>query len=287
MFQNKKFAALLSVFSNSFLIILKLVCGIMTGSMSVISEALHSMGDLLASFIAFFSIQKSSKPADSDHQFGHGKFEDLAGFVEALLIIATALFIFYAAGHKIIHHHFDSMETAPGIIVMIISVVVNIFVSSYLFKVAKNTDSAALLADAHHLRADVYSSAAVLLGLIVIHYTHFYLIDPIFAIIVGILILKTGIKLAKDSSRSLVDEALPGDYRAKVEEVIEHNFPDVKIKSMKTSKTGTNKNIQLEILMNPDFTLKEAHEVCNKLEHEISILFSDAKIIIHPEPYTF
>lgn len=287
MLQNKKFAAILSVFSNSTLIVLKIVCGVLSGSVSVISEALHSLGDLFASFIAFFSIQKSSKPADTNHQFGHGKFEDLAGFVEAILIIATALFIFYSASHKIIHRHFESMETTSGIIVMLISIVVNIFVSTYLFKVAKNTDSAALLADAHHLKADVYSSAAVLVGLVIIHYTRFYLIDPIFAIIVGFLILKTGVTLAKNSSRNLVDEALPSDYTDKIKEIIEFNFVDIKLKSMKTSKTGASKNIQLEILLNPDFTLKEAHEICNKLEGKIAELCSDAKIIIHPEPYSF
>ncbi len=287
MFQNKKFAAILSVFSNSALIILKIVCGIIGGSVSVISEALHSLCDLFASFIAYFSIQKSSKPADSNHQFGHGKFEDLAGFIEAIFIIATAIFIFCTAFYKIIHRNFENVETTLGIVVMVVSVVVNFFVSNYLFKVAKNTDSAALLGDAQHLRADIYSSAAVLLGLVVIHYTHFYLIDPIFAIIVGCLILKTGITLAKQSSKNLVDEALPDSYSDKIKEIVKHNFPDMEIKSIKTTKTGTNKNIQLEILMNPDSTLKEAHEVCNKLENEFSSLFCDAKIIIHPEPYSF
>ena len=287
MLQNKKLAAMVSVVSNTFLIILKIVCGFLSGSVSVISEALHSLCDFFASCIAFFSIQKSSKPADKDHQFGHGKFEDLAGFIEAILIIITAVFIFCVAINKVVHHSYDAMETKLGIVVMIISILINCFVSAYLFKVAKNTDSVALLVDAHHLWADVYSSAAVLLGLVVIHYTKCYFIDPILAIIVGFLILRTGIKLAKESSRNLLDEALPDNYSDKVKEIIAQDFPNVQIKSIRTSKTGTNKNIQLEILMDPDFTLKEAHDICTRLELKISALFCDIKIIIHPEPYTF
>ncbi len=283
---QKKIAAAISVISNIVLITLKIVCGILSGSISVVSEALHSLCDLFASVIAFFSVQKSSEPADSDHQFGHGKFEDLAGFVEALLIILTALFIFYISIKKIISQEFEHMRTNLGIIVMLISIAVNFFVSKHLFNVAKKSDSIALLADAQHLRADIYSSIAVLLGLLVIKFTNFYLADPIFAIIVGILILKTGICLAKKSMRNLVDEALPSEYSAKIFEIIAHSgeFQNIKIKSLKTSKRGTSKNIQLEILMTPTITLKEAHDICNVLEARISAVISNVKIIIHPEP---
>lgn len=285
---EKKFGALLSVISNTSLIILKIVSGVICGSVSIVSEALHSLCDLIASFIAFISIQNSSKPPDEDHAFGHGKFEDLAGFVEALLIIITAIYIIYTGIEKILTHKFEEINTTLGIVVMLISIVVNFFVSKYLYKIAKKTDSIALYTDAQHLSADIYSSVAVLLGLFAVKITGFYYIDPIFAVVVGILIFKTGITLTRESMNNLLDGSLPKEEIEKIYRITEgrSEFMGVKIKSLKTSKSGANKNIQMEVELEPNLTLEEAHEVCNSLENQISSVILNTKIIIHPEPYS-
>lgn len=293
---KKKFAAILSVFSNSSLIVLKLISGIISGSVSVISEALHSLCDLLASFIAYFSIRKSSEPPDEEHPFGHGKFEDLAGFVEAILIIITALYILFIAGEKIIANKVDQIDTTLGICVMVISVVVNFFVSRYLYKIAKKTDSIALYTDAQHLSADIFSSVAVLAGLLAVKITNIHIIDPIFAIVVGILILRTGIRLTKEAMGNLVDSALPNHYEDKIRAIVlsinqknkeasEREYLPIKVKSLRTCKSGADKNIQLEIKVNPNLTIKETHDICNQLEAKISEVILNTKIIIHPEPY--
>lgn len=174
----KKRAASLSVVSNSTLIVMKLIAGAITGSFSIISEAIHSLSDLLASIIAFFAVKKASMPADKDHDFGHGKYEDFSGLIEGILIIGAAIYIVYESVDKIIMNHHSEISVNAAIYVMFFSVIVNIFVSAHLFKVAKRTGSVAIFADAEHLRTDVYTSVGVMLGLVLIKYTGLHILDP-------------------------------------------------------------------------------------------------------------
>ena len=189
---QKKFAAGLSICSNAVIILLKLIAGILSGSISIISEAVHSLSDFLASVLTFFAVMKSSEPADSKHPFGHGRYEDMSGFIEGGLIIFAALYIFYEAGKKLIFGYTMENESFLGIAVMGFAVLANFFVSSYLFYVAKKTNSISLYADAEHLRTDIWSSLGVLIGLILIKITGIIILDPIIAMIVALFILKTG-----------------------------------------------------------------------------------------------
>ena len=189
---KKKLVAGLSITSNVILSVLKIITGVLSGSLSIISEAIHSLSDFLASVLTFFSVLKSSKPADSDHPYGHGKYEDMAGFIEGLLIILAALFIIIEATKKIVFGVNADTENVLGIAVMLIAVVLNIVVSSLLFKVAKETNSISLYADGEHLRTDVYSSFGVLVGLILIKITGYSILDPVIAILVAVIIFRAG-----------------------------------------------------------------------------------------------
>lgn len=284
---KKKIAAGVSILSNSFLIALKIVVGLISGSISILSEALHSLVDLVASFIAFFSVMKSSEPADDDHPFGHGKYEDLAGFVEALLIIVTALYIVWIAAEKLIktgaEHHF---ETDLGIIIMLFSSVLNFIVSRYLFYMAKKTDSIALQTDAEHLSMDVYSSVAILLGLFAVKFTGLYILDPIFAIIVAAIILRTGLSLTKKAANNLLDGALPTADKEEIKTVL-NDFKErglMGVKSVKTSKSGSKRVIQLTIFLPCKMTLLDAHTLCDEIEKNIAEKFENVSVIIHAEP---
>ena len=156
MFRTKTGAAGLSVLSNTLLILLKLVAGILSGSVSIIAEAIHSGIDLLAALIAFVCLRIAGRPADREHPFGHGKVENVSGTIEAVLIFIAAIFIIYQAINRIIAG--ASVEyLGIGIAVMAISVVVNIIVSRHLLRIARDSDSIALEADARHLTADVYT----------------------------------------------------------------------------------------------------------------------------------
>ena len=285
-FYNKKLAAKLSVVSNAALIILKLIAGFISGSISIISEAVHSCSDLLASVITLFSVHKSEQPADFDHQFGHGKYEDLSGLIEGILIILAALYILYEVLKKIIGVSEPISDSGLGMIVMFISVVANILVSVYLMKVAKNTDSIALYADAEHLNTDIYSSLTVFLGLVCIHYTGIHAIDPILAVIVAVIIIHTGYKICKEAVNNLLDGSLPEKNIKEIKSIIEkYNEHGIcGIKEIKTRKAGKNKEINITLLLEGERTIKYAHDLCDALEKDIEQNLGNTEVTIHVEP---
>ena len=285
-FYNKKLAAKLSVVSNAALIILKLIAGFISGSISIISEAVHSCSDLLASVITLFSVHKSEQPADFDHQFGHGKYEDLSGLIEGILIILAALYILYEVLKKINGVSEPISDSGLGMIVMFISVVANILVSVYLMKVAKNTDSIALYADAEHLNTDIYSSLTVFLGLVCIHYTGIHAIDPILAVIVAVIIIHTGYKICKEAVNNLLDGSLPEKNIKEIKSIIEkYNEHGIcGIKEIKTRKAGKNKEINITLLLEGERTIKYAHDLCDALEKDIEQNLGNTEVTIHVEP---
>lgn len=285
-FYNKKLAAKLSVVSNAVLIILKLIAGFISGSISIISEAVHSCSDLLASVITLFSVHKSEQPADFDHQFGHGKYEDLSGLIEGILIILAALYILYEVLKKITGASEPISDSGLGMIVMFISVVANVLVSLYLMKVAKNTDSIALYADAEHLNTDIYSSLTVFLGLVCIHYTGIHAIDPILAVIVAVIIIHTGYKICKEAVNNLLDGSLPEKNIKEIKSIIEkYNEHGIcGIKEIKTRKAGKNKEINITLLLEGERTIKYAHDLCDALEKDIEQNLGNTEVTIHVEP---
>ncbi|MCX7641310.1 MAG: cation diffusion facilitator family transporter, partial [Elusimicrobiales bacterium] len=230
---NKKInAALISIVSNSLLILLKIIVGIYTGAISIISEAIHSSIDLCASIIAYFAVKKSSTPPDINHQYGHQKIENISGFTEAILIFIAAIWIILEAIKKIIYPTPLEM-IGIGIVIMLFSSILNIYISKILFKVSAETLSVALKADAIHLMSDVYTSFAVMTGLVFIWlgkklfpFYNFYWIDPAFAIIVSIMIIKAGWKLTKESVYDLIDTAASENEINKINNIIK-NFDNV------------------------------------------------------------
>jgi len=284
--KEKKIAALISILSNSSLIILKILAGIISGSIGIISEAIHSCSDLLASFIAYFSISKSSQPADLGHQYGHGKYEDFAGLAEGLLIILAAFYIIFEAVKKIITPNLERIEVNIGLLVMFISVLANIFVSKYLFKIAKKSDSVALYADGEHLRTDVYSSLAVFFGLLFVKITGNIIFDPIIAIAVAIIIFTTGLKICKSSKDNLLDASLSQNEVSQIKEILADFFGNeiIELKSLRTRKAGLKKNIEITLIVNKELKISVAHSLCDKIEERIEDRLNNTDIAIHLEP---
>ncbi len=253
---KKTAAASISVMSNTSLVIMKFVAGIMSGSVSVISEAIHSMMDLLAAVIAFFAVRISDNPADDEHPYGHGKFENVSGVIEALLIFVAAIWIIYEAIKKLYLR--EPMEnTAVGIIVMSVSAITNFFVSRHLYKVAKRTDSIALEADALHLKTDIYTSAGVAVGLILIYFTRIRIIDPIVAILVALLILRESYELLNRAYKPLLDTAISSKELKIVEKCI--NESNYTYHDLKSRQSGKQRFIEFHLVMPGDLPLKESY----------------------------
>jgi cation diffusion facilitator family transporter len=275
--------ARLSLLSNTILIILKLTVGLITGSVSIISEAIHSTMDLLAAIIAFFSVKISDLPADDTHPYGHGKVENISGVIEALLILAASIWIVVEATKKIIHP--EGIESVGiGFIVMFISSAINFIVSKKLYKVAKQEDSIALEADALHLKADVYTSLGVGVGLLLIWITNLDYLDPIVAILVAIFILKEAFELLKTAFNPLLDVKLSNEEIKIIKENIDEyssvycNFHD-----LKTRKSGRIRYIELHLVFPQDMSIKDAHDICDKIEHDIEKTLKYTQIMIHLE----
>ena len=287
--EKKKFVAGLSIVSNVALTALKVFAGIISGSLSIISEAIHSMSDLLASFLTFFSVMKSSQPADDDHPYGHGKYEDMSGFIEGALIVLAAIYIIYEASKKIIMGHTIILENNVGIIVMSIAVLMNFIVSTMILKIAKESNSVSLYADGQHLRTDIYSSFGVLLGLIIIKITGYTLIDPIIAILVGVFIYKIGYTISKKTMQNLLDHSLPSQDIEKIKYIVSCFKDEVILKenSIKARQVGPTTDIDLILQFSKDTSICQCHKICDEIEKQIQLIYPNCSISIHPEPVCY
>jgi len=280
---KKQKTARLSIISNSFLIIIKLVVGFYSGAVSIISEAAHSGVDLIAALVAFYAVRKSGKPPDNNHDYGHGKIENLSGAIEAVLIIFAALWIVYEAIQKI------SAAEKPeyleyGIIVMLISMAVNYWVSEKLFSVAKETGSQALEADALHLRADIWTSAGVLSGLAAIKLTGYYWLDPVIAILVAGIVFRAGYKMTRKSFLELTDISLPDTEAEKIAGIVGAHVEVIAFHRLRTRRSGSYRLIDMHVVLDKNMQLDKAHAVCDSIEIEIEESLGHCDVVIHLEP---
>jgi cation diffusion facilitator family transporter len=284
MFKTKTSAAGLSVASNTFLVVTKVVVGLSTGSISVLSEAAHSGMDLIAAVIAWASVRVSSKPPDEEHPFGHGKFESVSGTVEAVLIFIVAVMIFNESVRELIRGP-RIRSTDVGLLVMGVSAVVNVFVSRLLYRVAAATDSIALEADARHLSADVYTSIGVFAGLLVVKLTGLKILDPIVAILVGALIVRTAYSLTARTLRELLDAKLPEKEKREVELILSEHYREfVGFHRFRSRKSGSTRHIDLHLVVCRDRSVDAAHELCDHLEADIKSTIPSVSLTIHVEP---
>jgi len=291
--KTKTRVAALSVASNTTLVVLKLVVGIMIGSVSVISEAIHSGLDLMAALIAYFAVQASGKQPDEDHRYGHGKFENVSGTLEAILIFIAAIWIIWEAWKKFLLPE-EVGSAGLGVAVMLFGCIVNIVVSQMLFTVARKTDSVALEADAWHLRTDVYTSASVVVGLSVIwagqrlwpeHDLRW--VDPVAAIAVALLILHAAYRLLRDAARDLFDASLPPDEVEWIEQyLVDATQPVGRFHKLRTRKSGATRFVDLHLLVCPHMTVDQSHAITDEVSQGIRDKFPGTSVTVHVEPYT-
>ena len=283
--QRKTRAASLSIASNLILIVIKLSVGLAMGSVSVISEAAHSGIDLVAAGIAWYSVRQSGKPADEDHPYGHGKIENVAGTIEAVLIFGAALYIIWEAIHKLRGGLGVVDNLGLGAVVMALSAGANYLVSRHLLTVAIETDSVALEADAMHLRTDVYTSIGVLGGLLAIKMTGIMLLDPLVAIVVSILIIKTAYELIRNSFFHILDTRLPHDEESIIHEILA-NYSErfIEYHKLRTRKAGHIRHIDMHLVVPKQMTVESAHALSHEITDEIEKRLAFSHILVHIEP---
>ncbi len=273
--------ARLSVISNSLLIIIKLAAGVITGSVSIISEAIHSSIDLVAAIIAFFAVKISGTPADERHPFGHGKVENVSGVIEAMLIFVASAWIIYEAVGRLMHPEVTAIPIL-GIIVMAVSAVVNTFISKRLYKVARETESMALEADALHLRTDVITSAGVAVGLALMWITGWHILDPVIALIVAVIIIYESWMLLRKAFSPLLDTSLSDTELEKLNSILQEM--NVDYHDLRTRSAGHQRFVEFHFNVPAHETIEIIHRQCDIIEERLESEFRNMRVIIHPEP---
>jgi cation diffusion facilitator family transporter len=282
----KSRAAGLSVAANALLIVFKLVVGLISGSISIISEALHSASDLAAAVIAFYSVRMAAVPADERHHYGHEKVENVSGAVEALLIFAAAALIIFEGVQKLAHGvHLDHIWL--GVAVMAVSAFVNLVLAvGIMYPVARRTDSAALKADAAHHLTDVYTSAGVAVGLTIVKLTGLRAFDPIAAIAIALLIIYTAYQITVESTRVLLDETLPDDELDVIRECVREHRGDLiaGYHKLRARRAGSRRHIDLHVTVDEHMSVGEAHDVAEHIEADIRDCIPNSDVLVHIEP---
>ena len=282
---RKTRAAGLSIASNALLVALKLAAGVVTGSIAILTEAVHSSIDLLASIIAFLSVRKAGEPADEDHPYGHDKIENLAAAIEGMLILVGAAIIVLESMRRLV----DPPEVESlgiGIAVIAFSMLANLLVSGYLYRQAHATDSPALEGDAAHLRTDALTSAGVLVGLVLVEVTGVNMLDPIAALGVAAVIVVAGLRIVTRSSRVLVDEVLPEEEIAEIRRALEeHGEREVAgYHKLRARRAGSRRYVDMHVQFRAGTTLDRAHELSHEIQAAIASRLRGADVLIHLEP---
>jgi cation diffusion facilitator family transporter len=282
---EKRSAAALSIASNFVLIMLKLAAGAVTGSVAIVTEAVHSAIDLLASVVAFFSIRMADEPADETHRYGHEKFENVAAAIEGVLILVGSGVIVFEAVRRLVKGG-GVEHLGLGIGVVAVSAVANLAISAHIARVGRRTDSPALEGDAAHLRTDAWTSLGVLGGLILVQATGAEWIDPVMALVVAAAIVLAGTRLLMRSTRVLVDEALPAEELAAIRDELVAFGPRgvVGYHRLRTRRAGARRHIDLHIQFRRGTTLEDAHRIAHELQDAIAARIAHADVLIHLEP---
>lgn len=281
---RKRATSRLALISNSFLLAMKLIVAAGTGSVAVLAEVVNSGADLMASIIVFWSVKVSDEPPDATHAYGHGKIENLSGILVAGLIIAGG---FYAVWQSIVHlfHPQPLFAVDYGIAVMAVSALVNYVVSARMITVGCETESPALTADGVHLRTDVMTSIAVVVGLGLVTVTHRPIWDAVAGLGVALMILRVGGSVARDALETLTDHSLPDAERKALENVLRAN-PSVRgFHALRTRKSGSHRYADVHVLFDDDHTLVQAHRLAEEIEDEMRRTLPNLDTMVHPEPY--
>ncbi len=282
--KEKNFVAVTSVFAAVFLTSFKLGIGLWTNSLGLLSEALHSALDLVAAVITMFAVRYADRPADEDHNFGHGKIENISALVETFLLMITCVWILYEAGERIIGAKVIVEVNVWSYIVVITSIIIDFSRSRALMKVAKKYDSQALEADALHFQTDIWSSMVVFIGLIGAHLGMHYA-DPVAAMFVAIIVSAITYKLGRKTFDDLIDKA-PDGLHEQINMIVSKMSDVTAFHDVKIRVSGAIKFVELNIHVERTLSIEQAHAISEKVEEAISSAVKNAKVTVHIEPET-
>ena len=280
--KEKNRVAFLSVIAAVFLTSFKLVVGILTGSLGILSEALHSALDFVAAAITWLAVRLSDKPADKDHHYGHGKIENLSALIETLLLLITCVWIINEAIRRLISGETHIEVNIWSYIVVISSIIIDISRSRALMRVAKKHNSQALEADALHFSTDIWSSFVVLLGLICANFGIF-IADSIAALCVALIVIYVSYKLGKRSINVLLDK-VPEETYLKIKSILDGLTEIEKYHDLKVRAAGAEIFVEFNIHVKSDLNILQSHDTASMIEKKIKNEISRCHVHVHIEP---
>ncbi|MBN1140619.1 MAG: cation transporter [Deltaproteobacteria bacterium] len=277
-------AALISLVTAFFLCVTKLLTGFLTGSLAVLSSGIDSLLDIVMSGINFVAIQRAEEPPDKEHPFGHGKFETVATILQATIISASGLWIIYESYRRLMAGG-RLVRLEGGIGVLSIGALVSWVIARYLKRVATATDSAALKADSIHFSMDVYTNAALVIGLAAISYYQITWLDSVLSMLVGLYIIYEAFFLLRHGLRDVVDAELPEQLRQEIIHLIEESEGQIiEFHNLRTRRAGSQKIMDFHLVVCRKLSLEEAHGIADALEKRIESAIKGADVTIHLEP---
>ncbi len=283
----EKKATMASSSVAALLVFLKLAVGILSGSIAILASAIDSLLDLIVSLFNYFALHNAEKNPDEKFHFGRSKLEPLAAVIEGTIISLSALFILYEAISKILHP-ITTRHISEGIMIMIASFVITALLVLFLNYVAEKTKNMVIKADALHYKTDLFSNGAVLLALLIIHYTGQELIDPILGIGIAIYMIYAALPIIKEGVLMLLDVALDKEDIDKIIQVLEEEPEITNYHYLQTRVSGSHIFISFHAVFNNEISLYNAHTIADKVEIKIKQLFDDDKkvhILVHMDPY--
>ena len=282
----QKKATIVSSLTAAILIIIKLGIGMLSGSVAVLASAIDSILDLIVSAFNYFAINKSEKPADEQFNYGRGKVEALAAVIEGTVITMSGIFIFYEAIKKAYRGEIVSHLT-PSVVVMVISLVLTVALVMFLNSVAKKTDNMVIKADALHYKTDIFSNGIILISLVIIQLTNFYLIDSIMGVVISIYIIYSAYEIIKNGVYMLLDAALDEKIVQSIKDIIKNEKMVNDYHFLKTRKSGNTNFVDVHLVFNTDISLLEAHRSADRVEDNIRELSKNDEWVIntHLDPY--
>ncbi len=276
-------AATLSLGSNVFLVAVKIAAGVASGAISVLAEGIQSTVDVLASGLILFTVRAASAPPDRSHPYGHGKFENLASLGQMLLILGTVAYLLSAAWQRWQEPVMPRVDW--GVAALVIALVVNTLVSRRLMKVAAETGSQALEAEAAHLRTDMLACVGVLGGLLAVAITGEPRFDPAVAAVMTVVAALAAVSLLRETLRPLLDESLPEEEERQVRAVLEGDGRVLGYHRLRTRRAGARRLVDVHVLLDDDLSFAQAHAQAEEVEQAIRSVLPNADVIVHAEPY--
>jgi cation diffusion facilitator family transporter len=268
---------------------LKIAVGFTTGSLGILSEAAHSGLDLIAALVTFFSVRVSDKPADADHQYGHGKVENVSAFIETGLLLLTCIWIISEAVKRLFFHSVEIEPSAAAFAVMLLSILVDAWRSRALGRIATKYDSQALEADALHFSTDIWSSSVVILGLALVqlgrsyHVTWLSKADPIAALFVAGVVVSVSWRLARRTVDALLDAAPPG-VRNQILERIRNVDGVLEVGRARIRKAGNRYFADVSVGLSRNFTFQRSEQIVDEVTAQVHQVLPNADVMVHSVP---